>query len=98
MIDLTPIIEALVAVLAAVIVRYLVPWIKGKTTDTQREQMLAWVEIAVTAAQQLYHQADGTARKEYVKAFLASKGYDVDGEEIDNAIEAAVLRLHQALE
>lgn len=98
MIDLTPLIEALVAVLAAVIVRYLAPLIKSKTTDTQREQMLAWVEIAVTAAQQLYHQADGAARKEYVKDFLAGKGYDVDGEEIDNAIEAAVLRLHQALE
>lgn len=98
MIDLTPIMEALVALLAAVIVRYLVPWIKGKTTDSQREQMLAWVEIAVSAAQQLYHQADGSARKEYVKEFLTGKGYDVDSAEIDSAIEAAVLKLHQALE
>lgn len=98
MIDLTPVIEALVALLAAVIVRYLVPWIKGKTTDSQREQMLAWVEIAVSAAQQLYHQADGASRKEYVKEFLAVKGYDVDSAEIDSAIEAAVLKLHQALE
>ena len=30
--------------------------------------------------------------------FLAGMGYDVESEEVDNAIEAAVLQLHQSLE
>ena len=50
------------------------------------------------AAQQLYHQLDGEERKKYVLDFLAQKGYDVSSEEIENAIEAAVLKLHQELE
>ena len=37
-------------------------------------------------------------RKEYVVRFLESKGYDVDTQEVDSAIEAAVLKLHQKLE
>ena len=32
-----------------------------------------------------------------VRAFLKSKGYDVDTDEVDQAIEAAVLRLHKEL-
>lgn len=96
--DITIIIEAVFALVAAVITAIVIPYIKSRTTAQQQAEINAWVEIAVTAAQQLYHQADGAARKEYVKDFLAGKGYDVDGEEIDNAIEAAVLRLHQALE
>jgi len=33
-----------------------------------------------------------------VRNFLNSKGYDVTSAEVDNAIEAAVLRLHRELE
>lgn len=98
MTDLTPVINAIVALLAAVITAFVVPWIKRKTTAQDRETMLAWVEIAVTAAQQLYYSLDGAARKEYVVKFLAEKGYSVDDTALDNAIEAAVLKLHRELE
>lgn len=98
MTDLTPIINAAIALLAALISAFVIPWLKSKTTAQDRETMLQWVEIAVAAAQQLYHQMDGAERKRYVRAFLASKGYSVDDAEIDSAIEAAVLRLHRELE
>lgn len=98
MTDLTPVINAAVALLAALITAFVIPWIRRKTTAQDREEMLAWVEIAVAAAQQLYHNMNGAERKQYVKAFLASKGYDVKEEEINSAIEAAVLRLHRQLE
>ena len=62
------------------------------------KEMFKWVEIAVMAAQQLYHNLDGRMRKEYVVRFLERKGYDVDTQEVDSAIEAAVLKLHQELE
>ena len=55
MIDLTPVINACIAVMAALLLRFLVPWIRSKTTETQRGDLLRWVEIAVTAAQQLYY-------------------------------------------
>jgi hypothetical protein len=98
MTDLTPVINALIAVAATLITAFVIPWIKRNTTQKDREEMLKWVEIAVMAAQQLYHQLDGDKRKEYVRSFLNAKGYDVTSAEVDNAIEAAVLKLHRELE
>lgn len=98
MTDLTPVINAFIALVAALITAFVVPWIKCNTSAKDREELLKWVEIAVMAAQQLYHQLDGSKRKEYVLNFLREKGYDVTSAEVDNAIEAAVLKLHQELE
>ena len=98
MTDLTPIINAAVALLAAIITAFVVPWIKRKTTQQDRETMLAWVEIAVAAAQQLFYELDGAARKEYVISFLTERGYSVDEGALDAAIEAAVLKLHRELD
>ncbi len=98
MTDLTPVINAFIALIAALITAFVVPWIKRNTSAKDREELLKWVEIAVMAAQQLYHQLDGSKRKEYVLDFLREKGYDVTSTEVDNAIESAVLKLHQELE
>lgn len=98
MVDLTPILNATIALAAAFITAFVIPWLKRKTDEQEREELLKWVDIAVMAAQQLYHQQKGEQRKAYVLDFLAGKGYDVNSEEVDNAIEAAVLQLHQALE
>lgn len=98
MTDLTPVINAAVALLAALITAFVIPWIRSKTTAQDRAELLEWVEIAVAAAQQLYHDLDGAARKQYVLDFLAEKGYYLEDKEVDNAIEAAVLRLHRELE
>lgn len=97
MTDLTPVINAVIALIAALITAFVIPWLKSKTTAQEREELLKWVEIAVMAAQQLYYQLDGAKRKEYVRNFLNLKGYDVTDNEIDNAIEAAVLKLHREL-
>lgn len=98
MTDLTPVINAFIVLVATLITAFVIPWIKRNTSAKDREELLKWVEIAVMAAQQLYHQLDGEERKKYVLHFLAQKGYDVRSEEIENAIEAAVLKLHQELE
>lgn len=97
MTDLTPIAVAVIAVICAILTCVIVPCIESKTSVQQREHMLRWVEIGVAAAQQLYHTADGTKRKEYVLKFLADKGYDIHIKDVDAAIEAAVLKLHQQL-
>lgn len=96
--ELTDIICAVITLLAAIMTATVVPWLKEKLSVQERNELFKWVEIAVMAAQQLYHNLDGNMRKEYVVRFLESKGYDVDTQEVDNAIEAAVLKLHQQLE
>jgi hypothetical protein len=97
MVDITPAINALIALLAAVATAYLVPWLKSKTTANQRENLLVWVDIAVSAAQQLFHQADGAKRLHYALDLLESKGFDVNDDSVLDAVEAAVLKLHQGL-
>lgn len=98
MIDLTNIVEAVIALAVAIITAFVLPWIKGRTTAQEREELLAWVDIAVAAAQQLFHDQEGHVRLNYALEFLADKGYKADDLAIREAVEAAVLKLHQQLE
>ncbi|MEG2679896.1 MAG: phage holin, LLH family [Oscillospiraceae bacterium] len=95
--NITPIINAAIVLIAALITAFLVPWIKSKVGQQNVEQLLVWVKIAVAAAEQIYTNLDGDVKMQYVLDFLKSKGYKVDTEEIHNAIEAAVLSLHSDL-
>lgn len=97
MIDLTPIINVLILVAATLVSVYLVPWIKSKKTAEQTKDLMAWARIAVAAAQQLYYQLDGEARLNHALSVMREAGFDVDTIEVRNAIEAAVLELHNAL-
>ena len=97
MIDLTPIINVAITILAGIALRYLVPWLKEKTTAKQREDMLVWVDIAVQAAQQLYYHADGETRLKHALSVLNAEGFDINNTALLNAVEAAVLKLLQGL-
>lgn len=95
MIDVTTIINALIALIAAVVTVFVVPWIKSKTTSQQREELVAWVKIAVSAAEQIYKgDKRGNEKKQYVLDFLAQNGFIVDEDYINAAIEAAVKQLN----
>ena len=96
-INLTPIFQAAILLVAAIITTFVVPWIKSKVKNENMAIFLRWVEIAVAAAEQLYESTDGAAKKEYVLTYLRDKGYTVDVDDLENAIEAAVLKLHNEL-
>ena len=94
MIDLTQVILAAFALISTVVTAVVVPYIREKTTVQQREQLLNWTRIAVTAAEQVFTTAGlGKQKKEYVLAFLSDRGFDVDEIEIDAIIESAVYQL-----
>ena len=97
MTDITPIIQAIITLAVALITAFVIPWLKNKIGAQNMDEFMRWVQIAVAAAEQLYESTDGDKKKAYVVNFLASKGFKVDTEELDNAIEAAVLELHNAL-
>lgn len=86
MIDLTDIIQAVIALIVALITYKVIPWIKSKTTESQQAVLMATVRTLVYAAEQLYGAGKGDEKLAYVKQKLEEKGFDVD---ID-AIEAAV--------
>ena len=96
--DLTALFNAVIALLMTLITTFFIPWLRRRTTAQDREELLKWVEIAVAAAQQLYHQLDGEARLDYALSILEQRGFDVDDETVRSAVEAAVLKLHRELE
>lgn len=89
------IVKVIIPILGAILTYLIVPFIKSKTTKEQRENAYFWVKIAVNAAEQVYKEkGQGKLKKEYVVAFLTSKGIDITMEELDILIEAAVKELN----
>ena len=96
MIDITSIVNAVIALLAAVVSTFLVPWIKGKVEAQKLEKVADWVTIAVSAAEQIYKESGmGEKKKQYVLDFLQDKGLTVDINSVDAMIEAAVYGLKE---
>ena len=95
MTDLTPIVNAVIALIAAIITTFLIPWIKSKIDAAKLAQIVEWVGIAVRAAEQIYNESGmGEKKKQYVLDFLADKGFALDPNSINAMIEAAVKNLN----
>lgn len=93
-INLTPIIEAVFALLGAIITAFVIPWIKSKLSENQLKELQIWVNAAVAAAEQIFSDpGSGMEKKEYVLEFLESKGFEIDEGSIDKLIESAVYAL-----
>lgn len=86
MINLTPILQALIGLLAALVTYRLIPWIKARTTSEQQAQIRAAVRIAVFAAEQLFGAGNGEAKLEYAIKWLEDQGYHVSRAEIEAAV------------
>lgn len=95
--NVTEIFNAFIALVCTIMMSVVVPYIKKRYNNAELDNFLEWVKIAVRAAEQLYAQTDGEAKKQYVFDFLNEKGVYFDELEIDNAIEAAVIELHHEL-
>lgn len=85
-IDLTPIIQAILALLASLITYKLIPWIKARTTAEQQAMMRAAVKTLVFAAEQIYGAGKGAEKLDFVVKQLAAQGFTVDRVEIEAAV------------
>ena len=87
---------AAIALLGAVITYILVPYIRTKTTQGQRDNLLFWVSVAVSAAEQIFAGSGlGDQKKQYALDFLIGKGIKISAEQLDTLIEAAVFEVNQ---
>ena len=86
-IDLTPIFQALMALIAALITYKLVPWIKARTTAEQQGILLATTRTLVFAAEQIYKGAQAKEKLMYVKTKLMEKGFSVDIDVIEAMVK-----------
>lgn len=95
MYDLTPIAEALIALVGIIITSFVVPYIKSKTNANQQAAILALIKIAVAAAEQIFGAYGfGKEKKEYVTEWLKARGVKLDADKLDAMIESAVYELN----
>lgn len=96
-IDLTQIILAVVTLLGAVLMRFVIPAIVARTDARKRELLCSAIDTAVFAAQQLFATDAFKDKKEYVLHLLQEQGYKIDDEAINAAVEAEVLKMKNEL-
>ena len=95
MIDLTPIVQAIIALAAALITAFVIPWIKSKTTLEQREMLLSITTSLVFAAEQIYGAGNGDEKMAYVIGQLEDRGYTADVAAIEAIIKEQYELLHK---
>lgn len=94
MINITPIVEAIIALIAVIITTRVIPYIKSKTSVHQQTEINGWVKIAVEAAEQIFKgQGRGKEKKDYVLSWLNNHSIALDEDTIDAIIESAVFKM-----
>lgn len=89
------IIKVIIPIIGAILTYFIIPFIKAKTTEKQRDEIYFWVTVAVSAAEQIYNEkSKGVDKKEYVIRFLSSMGINLTIQELEVLIEAAVKELN----
>lgn len=96
--DVTSIIVKIaVAVLLALVTKYLIPYFKTLRDDARWNRLINIVQVAVEAAEQMIHDK-GEIKKEdvvkFVTEWLNAQNISVSAEEIDRLIEAAVYKMN----
>lgn len=93
-IDLTPIFQAVIALLAALITYKLIPLIKARTTTQQQYALQSAARIAVFAAEQLFASDAAKIKLDYAIASLKQAGFTMDAGQLRNAVESAVKEMN----
>ena len=85
-IDLTPILQALIGLLATLITCRLIPWLKSKMSESQALLLDAAITTAVFAAEQIYGAGNGPEKMDYAISYLHDHGFDVDSRQIEATV------------
>lgn len=86
-IDLTPILQAVLMLLSALITAFVIPWINAKATTQQMEALKNATKTAVFAAEQVYGSGWGRDKMRYAEEYLRKKGYTVDIDLIEATVK-----------
>ena len=85
-IDLTPLLQALIGVLALVVTRYVIPWLKAHTSAEKLTKIDYWYRVAVAAAEKAYGAGHGAEKLKKASEILKAQGIIVDSDVIDALI------------
>lgn len=99
--NITIYVGALFTLLVGLVVAFLIPLIRSKTTGQQYDNIVKIVDIAVYAAEQLFGPGMGQKKLEeatkFIVEFVTKMGYKVDETEIRGMIEAAVKKMNDEI-
>ena len=100
LINLTPIAVDLIGLCAALTAVFLIPYIRERLGSERAEKLIFWAQVGVEAAEQIYKKdaKSGGKKKQYVLDFLHGKGFDINADEVEKAIESAVYALETKTE
>lgn len=91
-------LKLLIMILAMVMTRYVVPWLKAKTENETMQAVIDWTMQAVLAAEQAHQAQSGAERKyivtEFIKQILIQKNISLSDEELSMLIESAVKQMN----
>lgn len=93
-IDLTPILQALISLMAALITIKVIPYLKSKTSANTMAMLNTAAKIAVGAAEQIYKHGDNEKKIKYalksVIEYMENEGFHIDYNVAKAAIEKEV--------
>lgn len=94
MIDLTPLIQAIISVISLAVSAFLIPYLKRKINAAKLEEIQGWVKKAVEAAEVIFPDSGlGDSKLIYVKGFLESKGYTINEKELEVLIHSELHKM-----
>ena len=97
--DITPILELVMKLIAAIVTIYLIPKIKkllaAKVSESDQKKLIRWAEIAAQAAEEAARSGliDKKAKYNYAKDFLEARGITFDANTMEALINSTVWEL-----
>ena len=92
------ILKIVIAVCAAIITYYVVPYIKTLKEDARYAAVLEMIEVAVRAAEQVI-KGNGALKKSEVVKFMTDwtqrNGINISGDQLEKLIESSVYEMKQ---
>lgn len=93
------ILKIVIALCAALITAYLIPYIDAMRQDQKYAALLEIIDVAVRAAEQVIGEGKGKLKKGevigFVRDWIATKGLKITDAELDQLIECAVFEMKE---
>ena len=96
MIDLTPLVQAIIALAATAVTVFLIPWLRNRYGNETLEKARSWVQIAVYAAEKVYGAGHGDEKLAYAEDFLAQHKIKLDTDTLLAMVNAEIRKMEQA--
>ena len=96
MIDLTPLVEAIIALAASAITIFLIPWLRARYGNETLAKARGWVEVAVYAAEKMYGAGNGDQKLAYAEQVLAEHKIKLDTKTLKALVDAEIKKMEQS--